>query len=225
MPDVGRVLRGISQPDLSVASFLDLQPVIADNQEIGVEYRGSALNLSVSYFTSDSDLGARLQADADGFYSVKRERTEIDGVELSASYAWSSYTNFGMNYAKTNGEYDSNDDQRVDTELGGRNIAPERANLYWEQQWGAMVSSRVQYNILFDRDIYSGAQAVNNFDGYQTLDAQLLIETLDYGQFTVGVENLLDEYYFTYYAQMVGPDSRNFTGRGRTVSVNWNYQF
>ncbi|MFC0446057.1 TonB-dependent receptor [Pseudidiomarina halophila] len=225
MPDVGRVLRGISQPDLSVSSFLDLQPVIADNQEIGVEYRGNALNLSVSYFTSDSDLGARLQADADGFYSVKRERTEIDGVELSASYAWSSYTNFGMNYAKTNGEYDSNDDQRVDTELGGRNIAPERANLYWEQQWGAMVSSRVQYNVLFDRDIYSGAQAVNNFDGYQTLDAQLLIETLDYGQFTVGVENLLDEYYFTYYAQTVGPDSRNFTGRGRTVSVNWNYQF
>lgn len=225
MPDVGRVLRGINQPDLSVASFLDLQPVIADNQEIGIEYRDSALNFSLSYFQSDSDLGARLQADADGFYSVQRERTEIDGYELSANYAWTAYTSFGVNYAKTNGEYDSNDDGVVDTELGGRNIAPERANFYWEQQWGALVSSRVQYNMLFDRDIYSGAQAINNFDGYQTLDAQVLIETMDYGQFTVGIENLLDEFYLTYYAQTVGPDNRNFAGRGRTVSVNWSYSF
>jgi iron complex outermembrane receptor protein len=225
MPDVGRVLRGINQPDLSVASFLDLQPVIADNQEIGIEYRDSALHFSLSYFQSDSDLGARLQADADGFYSVLRERTEIDGYELSANYAWTAYTSFGVNYAKTNGEYDSNDDGVVDTELGGRNIAPERANLYWEQQWGALVSSRVQYNMLFDRDIYSGAQAINNFDGYQTLDAQVLIETMDYGQFTVGIENLLDEFYLTYYAQTVGPDNRNFAGRGRTVSVNWSYSF
>ena len=225
MPDVGRVLRGINQPDLSVASFLDLQPVIADNQEIGIEYRDSALHFSLSYFQSDSDLGARLQADADGFYSVQRERTEIDGYELSANYAWTAYTSFGVNYAKTNGEYDSNDDGVVDTELGGRNIAPERANLYWEQQWGALVSSRVQYNMLFDRDIYSGAQAINNFDGYQTLDAQVLIETMDYGQFTVGIENLLDEFYLTYYAQTVGPDNRNFAGRGRTVSVNWSYSF
>ncbi|KFZ27921.1 TonB-dependent receptor [Pseudidiomarina atlantica] len=225
MPDVGRVLRGINQPDLSVASFLDLQPVIADNQEIGIEYRDSALHFSLSYFQSDSDLGARLQADADGFYSVLRERTEIDGYELSANYAWTAYTSFGVNYAKTNGEYDSNDDGVVDTELGGRNIAPERANLYWEQQWGALVSSRVQYNMLFDREIYSGAQAINNFDGYQTLDAQVLIETMDYGQFTVGIENLLDEFYLTYYAQTVGPDNRNFAGRGRTVSVNWSYSF
>lgn len=225
MPDVGRVLRGINQPDLSVASFLDLQPVIADNQEIGIEYRDSALHFSLSYFQSDSDLGARLQADADGFYSVLRERTEIDGYELSANYAWTAYTSFGVNYAKTNGKYDSNDDGVVDTELGGRNIAPERANLYWEQQWGALVSSRVQYNMLFDSDIYSGAQAINNFDGYQTLDAQVLIETMDYGQFTVGIENLLDEFYLTYYAQTVGPDSRNFAGRGRTVSVNWSYSF
>ncbi|RUO63061.1 TonB-dependent receptor [Pseudidiomarina insulisalsae] len=225
MPDVGRVLRGISEPGLSVSSFLDLQPVIADNREVGVEYRSSAMTFSASYFMSDSDLGARLQADAEGFYSVKRERTEIDGYELSASYAWSPVTSFGMNYAKTNGEYDSNGDDRVDTELGGRNIAPERANLFWEQQWGTLVSSRLQYNMLFDRDIYSGAQAINNFDGYETLDAQVMIETLDYGRFTIGVENLLDEYYFTYYAQTAGSDNRNFTGRGRTVSVNWNYQF
>ncbi|RUO45627.1 TonB-dependent receptor [Idiomarina aquatica] len=225
MPDVGRVLRGISTPGLSINSFLDLQPVIADNQEIGVEYRDNALSASLSYFRSDSDLGARLQADADGIYSVMREKTEIDGIEFSAEYALSNDTAFGLNYADTDGEYDSNDDGSVDTQLGGRNIAPKRANLYWSQQWTGMVSSKVQWNKLFDRDIYSGEQAINNFDGYNTVDASVLIETRDLGNFSVGVENLLDEFYFTYYAQTVGGDTRNFAGRGRTVSFNWNYRW
>lgn len=225
MPDVGRVLRGISTPGLSINSFLNLQPVIADNEEVGVEYRGNAVSASVSYFRSGSDLGARLQADADGIYSVKREKTEIDGFELSAEYALSSDTAFGLNYADTDGEYDSNADGSVDTQLGGNNIAPKRANLYWSQQWSGMISSQVQWNKLFDRDIYSGGQAINNFDGYNTIDASVLIETRDLGNFSVGVENLLDEFYFTYYAQTVGPDSRNFAGRGRTVSFNWNYRW
>ena len=225
MPDVGRVLRGISTPGLSINSFLNLQPVIADNEEVGVEYRGNAVSASVSYFRSGSDLGARLQADADGIYSVKREKTEIDGFELSAEYALSSDTAFGLNYADTDGEYDSNADGSVDTQLGGNNIAPKRANLYWSQQWSGMISSQVQWNKLFDRDIDSGGQAINNFDGYNTIDASVLIETRDLGNFSVGVENLLDEFYFTYYAQTVGPDSRNFAGRGRTVSFNWNYRW
>ncbi|MBT43714.1 MAG: TonB-dependent receptor [Idiomarina sp.] len=225
MPDVGRVLRGISTPGLSINNFLNLQPVIADNEEVGVEYRGNAVSASVSYFRSGSDLGARLQADADGIYSVKREKTEIDGFELSAEYALSSDTAFGLNYADTDGEYDSNADGSVDTQLGGNNIAPKRANLYWSQQWSGMISSQVQWNKLFDRDIYSGGQAINKFDGYNTIDASVLIETRDLGNFSVGVENLLDEFYFTYYAQTVGPDSRNFAGRGRTVSFNWNYRW
>jgi iron complex outermembrane receptor protein len=225
MPDVGRVLRGINTPDLTVDAFLNLQPVIADNREIGIEYRGQALRASLSYFTSESDLGARLQADSDGIFSVQRERTEIDGFEFAATYALSGATSFGVNYADTNGEYDSNGDNQVDTKLGGRNIAPRRLNVHWLQQWSDAISSRVQVNKLFDRHIYTGANAINNFDGYQTVDAQINYETLDYGMFTVGIENVFDEFYFTYYAQTAGADRTNFAGRGRTVSVNWQYQF
>lgn len=225
MPDVGRVLRGINTPNLRVDSFLDLQPVIADNREVGIEYRGQALRASLSYFTSDSDLGARLQPNADGIFSVARERTEIDGFELSASYALSASTSFDVNYADTDGEYDSNDDNVVDTQLGGRNIAPRRMNVSWQQQWTDTLNSRLQLNHLFDRNIYTGEQAINNFEGYQTVDLQLNYETVDYGLFTVGIENLLDEYYLTYYAQTAGADRTNFAGRGRTVSVNWFYQF
>lgn len=225
MPDVGRVLRGISTPDLSVDSFLNLQPVIADNREVGIEYNGIALRASLSYFTSESDLGTRLQADADGFFSVQRERTEIDGFEFAATYALNGDTSFGVNYADTDGKYDSDGDNVVDTQLGGRNIAPRRLNLHWLQQWSDTINSRLQLNKLFDRNIYTGGDAINNFDGYQTLDLQVNYETLDYGMFTLGIENMLNEFYFTYYAQTAGADTTNFAGRGRTVSVNWQYQF
>lgn len=225
MPDVGRVLRAISTPNQDIDSFLNIQPVIADNQEVGVEYRGQALQVSLSYFQSDSDLGARLQADADGIFSVLRERTEIDGFEVSATYSPTVNTSFGLNYADTDGEFDSDGDQRVDTQLGGRNIAPRRMNLHWQQQWSDSISSRVQWNQFFDRDIYTGADAINNFDGYNTLDAQVTYETRDYGMFSVGVENLLDEFYLTYYAQTAGSDLTNFAGRGRTASLNWQYSF
>ncbi|GGW86591.1 TonB-dependent receptor [Alteromonas halophila] len=222
MPDVGRVLRGISEPGLTVSSFLDLQPVIADNQEVGVEYSADALTFSASYFTSDSDLGARLQADADGIYTVKRERTEIDGLEINASYMLSADTRFSVSYADTDGEFDSNGDNTVDQKLSGRNIAPRRMNVTWQQSWSDMLLTRLQYSKLFDRDAPAG-NSINDFDGYHTLNATATLDTLDAGTFTLGIENLMDEFYFTYYAQSVGGDNRNFAGRGRTVTLSWQY--
>lgn len=223
MADIGRVLRGINQPNQSVESFLNLQPVLADNREVGIEYHGNLGQLSLSYFESDSDLGSRLQADADGIYSVKRERTEINGIEASGRYALATNADVGFNYANTDGEYDSNADGKVDTDLSGQNIAPERMNIYWNQQWSDRIGTRLQWNKLFSRAFNDGTMGANDFDGYSTWDLTALIETANYGEFTVGIENLTDKFYFTYYAQTAGNDSRNFAGRGRVVSVNWQY--
>lgn len=223
MADVGRVLRGINQPNQSVSTFLNLEPVLTDNDEIGVEYYGDSLTFAVSYFESNSDLGARLSPNADGIFEVNREKTEIQGFEVTTEYALSTDTLLGVMYAHNDGKFDSDDNGQVDTKLGGRNIAPRRANLYWTQNWSSDVDSRVQWNHYFDRHIYSGSQSVNNFDGYSTLDFTMKLMTQGAGDFTFGIENLLDEDYFTYYAQTAGNDARNFKGRGRTLRLNWQY--
>ena len=225
MADVGRVLRGIDQPNQSVDTFLNLEPVLTDNNEIGVEYYGNDLTFSASYFESNSDLGARLSPNADGIFMVNREKTEINGFELATEYALSTETALGLMYADNDGEFDSDDDGQVDTKLGGRNIAPRRANLYWTQNWTSGVDSRLQWNKFFDRHIYTGAEAINNFDGYSTVDFSINMMTDTAGEFTFGIENLLDEDYFTYYAQTSGNDARNFKGRGRTLRLNWRYSF
>ncbi len=225
MPDVGRVLRGIDQPNLQVDSFLNLQPVITENREAGVEYLGENLRVSASYYESRSDLGYRLSPNADGIYEVNREKTEISGLELDARYAVNADAGIGLMYSNTDGDFDSDGDGSVDTPLTGANMTPERVNLYWTQQWSDRVSSRLQWSKLFDHTKLSGADAINNFDGYDTLDLTVGIKTPTAGDFTIGIENLLDEYYFTWYAQTAGNDARNFTGRGRTVTLNWRYQW
>jgi iron complex outermembrane receptor protein len=61
MPDVGRVLRGISQPGMSVDSFLDLQPIVTDNREVGLRFNHGPFDAEIGYFESNADLGARLE--------------------------------------------------------------------------------------------------------------------------------------------------------------------
>lgn len=221
MPDVGRVLRAINKPNQSVAQFLNLQPVVSDNAEVGIELTEDQYRLQLSYFQSDSDLGSRLQADADGIYSVMREQTEISGFEAEGEYNLTDNSSLGFTYARTDGRYDSNNDGQVDKDLGGINIAPERLNLYWLQQWPMQLSSRVQISQLFDVDYNDGS----SFDGYHTLDLSGRYDTNNWGSWTLGLENALDKQYITYYSQTTPANSSYFAGLGRTLNLNWQMAF
>jgi iron complex outermembrane receptor protein len=221
MPDVGRVLRAINTPNQSVAQFLNLQPVISDNAEVGIELTEDKYRLQLSYFQSDSDLGSRLQADADGIYSVMREKTEISGFEAEGEYNLSDNSTLGFTYARTEGRYDEDKDGQVETDLGGINIAPERLNLYWLQQWPMQLSSRVQLSQLFDVDYNDGS----SFDGYHTLDLSGRYDTNNGGSWTLGLENALDKQYITYYSQTTPANSSYFAGLGRTLNLNWQMAF
>lgn len=221
MPDVGRVLRAINKPNQSVASFLNLQPVVSDNAEIGIEFANEHYRLQSSYFTSDSALGSRLQADKDGIYSVMREKTEIAGFEAEAQWYYSTEASLGLSYARSQGQYDSNNDGQTDKDLGGVNMAPERLNLYWLAQWPRQFSSRLQLSRLFDISYNDGS----HFDGYQTMDASVSYQHHNLGTWTLGAENLLDKQYITYYSQTTPAVGSYFAGMGRTLSLSWQYGF
>lgn len=220
MPDVGRVLRAINKPNQSVAQFLNLQPVVSDNAELGLEYSAEDYRLQLSYFTSDSDLGSRLQADKDGIYSVMREKTEISGFEAEGEWNYSTAGSLGFSYARSQGQYDSNNDGRTDRDLGGVNMAPERVNLYWLNEWRDGLSSRLQVSRYFDLSFNDGS----SFEGYQTLDGSLRYESGS-GVWTLGVENLLDKQYITYYSQTTPAANTYFAGLGRMVQLSWQISF
>ncbi|MCM2319843.1 MAG: TonB-dependent receptor [Pseudomonas sp.] len=221
MPDVGRVLRGISQPNQSVDSFLDLQPIVTDNREIGLRLNWQDVDFEISYFESDSDLGSRLQ-NVGGIYQVRRERTEIDGVEASAGWQINDTHRLQASYAKLNGESDTDGDGKVDTDLDGANISPDRYGLSWQANWTDKLNSRVQANHYASRSFDTPGL---DFDGYSLVDASLGYQ-LPVGAVSLGVENLLNRDYMTYYAQAASTrDDQFFAGRGRTFTLGYQVDF
>ncbi|MEN0038042.1 MAG: TonB-dependent receptor [Cellvibrio sp.] len=225
MPDVGRVLRAINIPNQSVESFLDLEPILTESTEFGAEFKTADITAQLSYYTSNSDLGERLVRGADGIYSVSREKTEIDGIEFSTSWAVTDVDLLGLRYAEATGRYDSNKDGRVDSDLGGTNISPDRVNVSWDRTWVEGIDTRLQANYLFDRDVRNATGTVtNSFNGYTTYDFSANIAAFD-GKISFSVQNLTDEFYFTYFSQSNPNDIRNFTGIGRSFNLSYQRVF
>jgi len=226
MPDVGRILREIRVPNQSVETYLNLVPVLADNLEVGATYATERINVTASYFWSNSDFGQRLVPGLDGVFRVAREKTKIDGFEGAVKVQATEDVSFGVNYAALNGRFDSNADGQVDTDLGGVNISPDRLNIFTDVSFGENWSSRLQLAKLFDRTFQGGDPRLN-FNGYTTVDASLGWMSESVGRIDLGVQNLLDEGYITYYSQTNGPTDnlRYFAGRGRTYTLRYAQSF
>jgi len=131
----------------------------------------------------------------------------------------------GLRYARTEGRYDSDGDGRVDTDLGGANISPDRINLSWDRSWPREITSRLQANHVLDREFDNKAGVTTaEFDGYTTIDLSLEMAALG-GNVTLAMQNLTNTDYFTYYSQTSPNDIRNFKGLGRTVSLGYQKSF
>lgn len=221
MPDVGRVLRGISQPDQSVDSFLDLQPIVTDNREIGLRFNHGPFDAEISYFESDAELGSRLQ-NVGGIFQVRRERTEISGIEATTGWQINPAHRLQATYAQVDGQSDTDDDGKVDTDLDGANISPDRFGLSWQANWSDKLNTRLQANHYASRSFDNPDL---EFDGYNLFDASLGY-SLPVGEASVGIENLLNKDYLSYYAQAASVrDDQMFKGRGRTLTLGYRVSF
>ena len=136
MPDVGRVLRAINTPGRDVDTYLDVAPVVSDNLELGVEFAHGPVNGSLAWFSSASDKGALLVLNAGGTFDVQRQRTEIEGVEATLRWKAKDWLTLGPAYSHLKGRTDGNGDGRVDQDLDGANISPDRLTLTADATYG-----------------------------------------------------------------------------------------
>ena len=225
MPDAGLILRAVRTPGQTVEQLVDLQPVIADNIEVGAKYRAGGLDVSASYFWSASKLGSRIQV-IGGAGVVQREKTRIEGLELAASYSWPNGAKAGAAYAMLEGRYDSNGDGRTDKDLDGRNIAPDRLNAYVQAPLSDRLTGRLQVSHVMDRK-FEGGLPQHNFDGYTLVDAIATYDAGEIGRFSLAVSNLLDEFYMTYFSQTANfvTNTDYVAGRGRAITLRWQRDF
>jgi iron complex outermembrane recepter protein len=221
MPDVGRVLRGISTPDQDVDSLLQLQPIVTDNREIGTRMDWQTYRLEVSYYQSNSDFGERL-TERNGVWVGSREKTEIEGWEVTAEADIHPRHQLGFSYSYVKGKSDTDGDGRIDQELTGINVPPETLRTTWSAGWTQALSSHLQYSHFLDRDVEGDTL---DFDGYGLFDASLAYQT-GASKVSLGIENLLDETYITYYSQAArASDDYYFRGRGRTITLAYQHDF
>ena len=217
--DVGRILRGINTDGVRVDDFLALEPVVSNNRELGVEWRRGALNASASYWWSDSDLGSLLIRGEDGIFSVARQPIAVEGMDVSVDWRTPLQgVTVGGALATVKGRTDPDGDGVLNADLDGANIAPNRLNLFAGIESGAF-DARLTMRKYFGRS-FDGQDPRNDFDGYTLVDA-LVGYRIGAHRVLLGVQNLADKQYITYYSDTQGPTDhlRYFAGRGRTVTL------
>ncbi|MGE0667369.1 MAG: TonB-dependent receptor [Sphingomonadales bacterium] len=222
--DVGRILRAVSQDGVDVDNFLDISPVVSNNREIGMEIKRGWLSASAAYFWSSSKRGSLLVL-VGGVYEVERQRVSIQGLELNVT-AETPVPGLSVSagYAHLSGRTDSDGDGALDIDLDGANISPDRVNLsanYRSGRWSALAQG--QWYLARG---FVGSDPRNRFEGYFLLDAALRYQT-DFGGVSLSIQNLLDKQYITYYSDTTRATDNTlfFAGRGRTITIGWDYRF
>jgi len=225
VPDVGRILRAVTQPNVMIDHYLDLQPIVSNNREVGVEWKRGALDASASYFWSSSRLGSILVRNADGIFDVVRQPIELRGLEARATWrAPLPGLQISAALATLVGKTDANGDGRLNEDLDGANIGPDRLNLSAEWEHGPFWL-RGTMRRYFPRR-FRGQDPRDDFSGYSLLDAEAGYR-LGMAQLSIAVSNLANRQYITYFSDTQGPtdDLHFFAGRGRTITVglsrNW----
>lgn len=222
IPDIGRALRAINTPGLSIENLNQLKPILTENIELGTRVKLDNTNLDLSVFESSSDFGDRSRFDKEtGAFLMAREKTRIRGCETSISQAFDDHK-LKLSYAHTDGKYDTDDNGSLDGRLGGLDIAPNRLIASWGAKWSDKINSYLQVNHAFDRNFDDQNL---DFDGYTLVDGSISYK-LPKGVANLAVSNLLDKEYITYYSQSaLDDDDRYFAGQGRTVTVGYSVDF
>jgi iron complex outermembrane receptor protein len=224
VPDVGRILRGINVDNVDVDTFLNIEPIVSNNREIGAELKRGPFDASLSYFWSASKLGQLLVRNSGGIFDVQRQRVEIEGLEanLKARTPIQGLV-VSAGYAHLEGRTDTNADGKVDKDLDGANISPDRLNLaadYQGDKWGL----RFQIQSYIKRDMQN-ALVKDDFSGYTLADVFVRYQ-LPVGALSLGVQNLFDEQYISYNSDTTAPaNDRFFAGRGRAATLGWEARF
>ncbi|MGZ9101244.1 MAG: TonB-dependent receptor domain-containing protein, partial [Brevundimonas sp.] len=224
MPDVGRVLRGINRPGQDVDTFLNVEPVVSDNSEVGIEYRGGRFELSAAAFRSEAERGSLLNRLPSGIFEVQRRATRIDGLELKGLWRATDAFTVGGSFAALDGRTANTENGPIDRDLNGANISPDRLLLWGEYETGP-IALRLQAQTNLERT-FEGEDVRNGFEGYTVVDAVARYDA-DFGTLSLGVQNLLDEQYVSYFSDTQGPTDnlRYFAGRGRTATLTLTRRF
>ncbi|PZP58942.1 MAG: TonB-dependent receptor [Pseudoxanthomonas spadix] len=242
LPNVGIPLRNVNYPGQSVQGILDLQAVIVSNVDVGFNWRGERGALNGTWYHSKSDLGVSLQIDPNtSDFIMSRVPTDIKGIELSGEWNFTDTFKLTGLYSRIRGKtafWGSDALGRygagpLTKPMGILDLSPDKigASAVWKFLPNA--DATLGATKLLDRHI--SGEDTRPFDGrrftyderttgYTLWDLSVNYDAGRVGKFTLGVENLFDKYYILSWSQLAGYQNY-WAGRGRVVSLTYNYTF
>jgi iron complex outermembrane receptor protein len=231
LPDVGRVLRGINTDNQTVNNLVDLDPIVTKNYEIGYRYNNGRFNLDTSIYLAKSDFGSLLVKDANDIFSVTRQEIETKGITVTTRYKYNNQTNFGLNYSLIKGRQDSDKDGKLDSDIDGANIGPNKLMAFvqhkFNQDWNMRLSAVKYFERSFRGPANESRNGKTDFDrGYELVHLAVNGKVAG-GDLTLGIQNLFDKQYVTYFSQTESNSNngRFFAGRGRALGASYQYNF
>lgn len=223
--ELGRILR---RADENTIDNLETDPIITNNYEIGFSSRISNINLSAAYYISTSKLGANL-VDVGGYLVAQREPETVKGYEISLDYRILEELKIGGSYSFVEGKAKFDDGSKV--YLNGSRIAPAKATAFINYKPTEKTNVQVSWVNTGCRNRFEPASngKYKNSEG-PISTVNLLNLSANYAfnskwSISLGVENLLNNYYYPTVSQYRALDAEYVLGSGMTSSLNLHYNF
>jgi iron complex outermembrane receptor protein len=232
LPNVGIPLRNVSRPNQTVAGIVDLEAVVTDNKEGGVTWRGKKGGFGFSYYRSFSELGASLTTVLLGTapnqtldFVLQRRPVEIKGYEFTGELKLSKTLKFNAVYAHLTGFTRTSATGPLTRELGNGNITPDKLNLSTTWNFMPRASVTLEMDKLFKREINAGVSGAESTRGLTLFHLTASYSTEKWGDFGLGVENLVDKFYILPWSQAGTILGGDLAGRGRVISITHSIKF
>ena len=215
----GRAAAGVN-----TVENIELEPAVTDQFEVGVRAFADTWDASLTAFFTDSELASRTTTSNVGIALPLRQPEQIWGVEATFNVqpAEKWVTGGTLHFQRGLRELEDGDIRA----LQGIFIQPWRVTGYVEFDPYAWFNHRLQFVFSPGHDRFPGSTTFGEGEVSDLflLDYFMSVDTR-FGQFRLGVENLLNEQYVTQYREATNSNSQFFAAPGRTVRLTYRVQF
>lgn len=224
LPNVGIPLRNVNTAGQSVAGILDLQAVIVDNKEGGISWHGKRASFSASYYRSYSALGVSLTVDpVTRDFVMQRRPVRITGLEFTGEFKITNDLKLTALYSHTKGMTVATEGGPLTVQQGVSTVSPDKIGTSLSWNYNPKTNFTLSSTTLLDREINVGLGSYEKTTGYTLVNLTATYRS-KWGDFSIGVENLLDKHYILTWAQ-IDQFQNYFAGRGRVVSLTHSIKF
>lgn len=214
--EVGRVLRSTA---VSSVETLNPEAKTVNSYETGVRVGLPRLDATATGYYTTSELGSAYGPD----FEIVRAPEHVYGVEVTTDVQVADPVGVGGTFSWVKGLRDADDNGSYETPLPGNRIPPEKITGYIEVTPLDGWTSRLQLMYSGRRDAFPGSTAYGqgSVSPYTVFDLSSRVD-VGPGALTIGIENLLDNYYFPVRSQYPALDGSYTPAPGRNVTLSYS---